>query len=155
MDVAILIAYGTEHAFDYLEFKVQLERRLNRDVDLVLLNQAGEIIKYLIRRDGVRVFERDPRKRKDWEIRSRKMYQDYLHLHQICKVCADASEFKMVNTEIFERLCTLIQGYIQELEQAQDIDWTKFSQDNRSRRFVERMLQITVEAMIKDEDQNA
>lgn len=61
----------------------------------------------------------------------------------------------MVNTEIFERLCTLIQGYIQELEQAQDIDWTKFSQDNRSRRFVERMLQITVEAMIKDEDQNA
>mgnify|MGYP006286494137 CR=1 FL=1 len=83
VDVAILIAYGTEHAFDYLEFKVQLERRLNRDVDLVLLNQAGEIIKYLIRRDGVRVFERDPRKRKDWEIRSRKMYQDYLHLHQI------------------------------------------------------------------------
>lgn len=54
----------------------------------------------------------------------------------------------MVDKEVFENLCVSIRGYTKELRDAQDIDWQTFVQDNRSRRFVERVLQILVEAMI-------
>ena len=54
----------------------------------------------------------------------------------------------MVDKEILDNLCVSIRGYLQELYEAQDIDWHKFIQDNRSRRFVERVLQIIVEAMV-------
>ena len=54
----------------------------------------------------------------------------------------------MVNKEIIENLCVSIRGYLKELADAQDIEWKKFVKDNRSRRFVERLLQITIEAMI-------
>jgi len=54
----------------------------------------------------------------------------------------------MVDKEILDNLCVSIRGYLHELYEAQDIDWHKFVQDNRSRRFVERVLQIIVEAMV-------
>ena len=54
----------------------------------------------------------------------------------------------MVDKEIFDSLCISIRRYLQELYQAQDIDWQKFTQDNRSKRFVERVLQILIETMI-------
>ena len=54
----------------------------------------------------------------------------------------------MVDKEIFDNLCISIRGYLQELYAAGDIDWQKFTHDNRSKRFVERVLQIMVESMI-------
>lgn len=54
----------------------------------------------------------------------------------------------MVDKEVFDNLCVSIRRYIKELRDAQDIDWQTFIQDNRSRRFVERVLQITIESMI-------
>ena len=54
----------------------------------------------------------------------------------------------MVDKEVFENLSISIRGYLQELYAAQDIDWHKFTRDNRSKRFVERVLQILVESMI-------
>lgn len=54
----------------------------------------------------------------------------------------------MVNKEVLDNLCVSIRGYLRELRQAQDIDWQTFVEDNRSRRFVERVLQILVESMI-------
>jgi uncharacterized protein YutE (UPF0331/DUF86 family) len=54
----------------------------------------------------------------------------------------------MVDKEILDNLCVSIRGYLRELYEAQDIDWHKFIRDNRSRRFVERVLQIIVEAMV-------
>ena len=56
--------------------------------------------------------------------------------------------WEMVDKEIIENLCISIRGYLTELTHAQDIDWDKFVKDNRSRRFVERLLQIAIEAMI-------
>jgi len=50
----------------------------------------------------------------------------------------------MVDKEIIENLCISIRGYLKELMDAQDIEWEKFVKDNRSRRFVERLLQITI-----------
>lgn len=54
----------------------------------------------------------------------------------------------MVERELFDNLCLSLQGYIKELQDAQDIDWQTFVQDNRSRRFIERVLQILIESMI-------
>lgn len=54
----------------------------------------------------------------------------------------------MVDKEILDNLCVSIRGYLNELYEARDIDWNKFVQDNRSRRFVERVLQIIVETMV-------
>ena len=54
----------------------------------------------------------------------------------------------MVDKEILENLVVSIQKYLKELKDANDIDWETFVQDNRSRRFVERVLQILVESMI-------
>lgn len=82
-DVALLLKPDSETEFDYLGFKVALEKALQRDVDLVILNNAGAPIKHQVRRDGKVIFDRDPQKRTDWEIRSRKMYQDFIHLHAI------------------------------------------------------------------------
>lgn len=54
----------------------------------------------------------------------------------------------MVDKEIFDSLCSSIRGYLQELHNADDINWERFVQDNRSKRFVERLLQILIESMI-------
>ena len=74
VDIALLLEPGKEQEFDYLGFK---------DVDLVILNNAGEPIKNQVRRDGKLAFDRDPSQRKQWEMMSRKYYQDFLHLHSI------------------------------------------------------------------------
>lgn len=83
VDVAILLDEEQKQDFDSLQFIVDLEKALNRDVDLVVLNRAGEPIKHQVRRDGRIVFDRDPKRRKHWEIMSTKSYQDFLHLHAI------------------------------------------------------------------------
>jgi len=54
----------------------------------------------------------------------------------------------MVDREILDNLVVSIRKYLKELQDADDIDWETFVQDNRSRRFVERVLQILVESMI-------
>lgn len=83
VDVAVLLDEDRQQDFDTLQFMVDLEKALNRNADLVLLNNAGEPIKHQVRRDGRIVFDRDPKRRKHWEIMSTKFYQDYLHLHAI------------------------------------------------------------------------
>ena len=83
VDIALLLEAGKEQQFDYLGFKVAVERSLNKDVDLVILNNASEPIKHQVRRDGKRVFDREPGQRQQWEMMSRKYYQDFLHLHNI------------------------------------------------------------------------
>ena len=83
VDVAVLLDEDMKDSFDSLQCIVDLEKALNRNVDLVVLNRAGELIKHQVRRDGRIVFDRDPKRRKHWEIMSTKFYQDYLHLHAI------------------------------------------------------------------------
>ncbi len=83
LDLALLLEKDTEQEFDFLGFKVELEGVLDIEVDIGILNSAGEPIKHQVRRDGKVVFDRDPEKRKRFEIMSRKYYQDFLHLHKI------------------------------------------------------------------------
>ena len=54
----------------------------------------------------------------------------------------------MVKHEIVERKIVSLKGYLKELYNATDINWEKYITDNRSKRFVERLLQISIETMI-------
>ena len=83
MDIALLLNDREESDFQYLEFKVKLERALNINVDLIILNNAGEILKHQIRKYGKIIFDSNPKMRKQWEVLSRKLFQDFLYLHHI------------------------------------------------------------------------
>ena len=48
--LAILLFPGQENDFPLLELTVSLEKALNRSVDLFILNRAGELLKYQVRR---------------------------------------------------------------------------------------------------------
>ena len=48
VDIALLLNDREARDFQYLEFKVKLERALNINVDLIILNNAGEILKHQI-----------------------------------------------------------------------------------------------------------
>lgn len=54
----------------------------------------------------------------------------------------------MVNQEIVLRLLANIEGFVNDLRQADDISHERFLQDIRAQRFVERTLQIAVEACL-------
>jgi hypothetical protein len=83
IDIALLIKEEGIKDFSILSFISFLERICRARVDVVILNNAGEVLKYEVRRNGYLIFERDPEKRKKFEIKGRKTYQDFLHLHRI------------------------------------------------------------------------
>lgn len=81
VDIAVLLNEPYSHSFSLLEFMSELENDLECPTDVVVLNRAGELIKYHVRRDGKLIFDRFPAFRKAFEIRSRKSYEDFLYLH--------------------------------------------------------------------------
>lgn len=54
----------------------------------------------------------------------------------------------MVNTDIVFKLLLSIEGFVSDLRAADDITYDRFITDIRAQRFVERTLQISVEACI-------
>ena len=65
IDVAVLVEPGREDDFPILAFTAALERTCGQQVDLVLLNRAGELLKYHVRRYGRLIFEETPRSGSD------------------------------------------------------------------------------------------
>jgi len=82
LDVAILLNETKTADFSMLTFITVLEKQLDCKVDVVGLNNAGEVLKYEVRRKGIRIFDRSSQYRKRFEIRGRKSYEDFLHLHK-------------------------------------------------------------------------
>ena len=80
IDMAVLLEEG-KHGFLQLELQLELEDLFENPVDLVIMNRAGEIVKYHVRRDGKLLYEKDPGARKKFEIISRKYFEDYQYLH--------------------------------------------------------------------------
>lgn len=50
--------------FDFLSFIVSMERMLELSVDAVVLNRAGEVLKFQVRLHGILLYESDPKLRK-------------------------------------------------------------------------------------------
>ncbi len=82
VDVAVLLNPKDSRSFDILLFITAIEESLGCRADVVVLNRAGELLKYEVRRHGRLVFDRSHEFRKNFEIRSRKMYEDFLYLHK-------------------------------------------------------------------------
>jgi predicted nucleotidyltransferase len=81
LDIALLLK-KEEEVFSLLKFITAIERQSGYQVDVVILNNAGEVLKHEVRRDGILIFERSGRYRKQFEVKSRKFYEDFLHLHK-------------------------------------------------------------------------
>jgi predicted nucleotidyltransferase len=82
IDVGLLLDEARLEDFALLSFVSSLERACGTRVDVVVLNRADEVLKYEIRRSGRLVFERDANHRKQFEIKGRKTYEDFLYLHR-------------------------------------------------------------------------
>lgn len=82
LDVALLVKEPILDAFSLLSLSVSLHRVCSCEVDVVLLNRAGELLKREVRHSGILVFERDAEARKRFEIMGRKSYEDFLYLHR-------------------------------------------------------------------------
>jgi uncharacterized protein len=82
IDVALLLESGQEGQFPLMAFIASLERELKKPVDVILLNRSGEVVKYQVRKYGRLIFQRDPIKRKRFEVISRKFFEDFLFLHR-------------------------------------------------------------------------
>jgi len=82
LDVAVLLDPGAVPTFPLLTCITQLEESLRCHVDLIVLNTANDVLKYEVRRSGKLLFERSSRFRKQFEIQSRKAYEDFLYLHR-------------------------------------------------------------------------
>lgn len=81
IDVALLLYEMKASAFCPLRFTAVLEKKLGYSVDVVILNHAGEVMKFEVRRDGKLIFERSSQQRKQFEVKSRKYYEDFLYFH--------------------------------------------------------------------------
>jgi len=81
IDLAVL-ADNTTVEVPLLPLITELERTFGRRVDVVLLNRAGDLLRYEVRKHGRLLFERNPQARKEFEVRSRKSFEDFLHIHQ-------------------------------------------------------------------------
>ena len=82
IDVAILLDRDSTKKFDLLLFMVNLEKKLDCQVDVVVLNRAHELVKYNVRKHGKLIFERDAIYRKKFDIYSRKTFEDYMYYHK-------------------------------------------------------------------------
>lgn len=82
LDVALLLNEKEMDSFPLLSFISNLERKVGLNADVVILNNAGEILKFEIRRHGLLVFERTRERRIQFEMKSRKYYEDFLYLHK-------------------------------------------------------------------------
>lgn len=84
VDVGVLLRAGKPKAIgDYdgvFSMQDELEDRLGRRVDVVVLNGAPLDLLHRIPRDGVRVLDREPLQRMDFELQARTQYFDFLPL---------------------------------------------------------------------------
>ncbi|HLC15007.1 MAG TPA: nucleotidyltransferase domain-containing protein [Thermodesulfovibrionia bacterium] len=82
IDIALLLDNVHESAFSLLDFITEIEKNCRYRADVVILNKAAELVKYEVRRSGAIIFERDKLKRIEFEIYSRKTFEDFLYLHK-------------------------------------------------------------------------
>lgn len=80
VDLAILLEPDAED-FSLPAFMVSLEKALDRSVDGVVLNRAGELLKHEVRRSGRLLWDRSPARRIRFEVMGRKYFEDFRHIH--------------------------------------------------------------------------
>jgi predicted nucleotidyltransferase len=84
VDVAILFPRPPPKTFEALPFQLEneLEKRLGRTVQAVVLNQASPDLCHRVFRDGKLILDRDPGSRIRFEVKARNDYFDLLPIIQ-------------------------------------------------------------------------
>ena len=86
VDVAVLLAAQPDDSYTSLmlglDLVAELEAVLDRDVDVVVLNDAAPDLVHRVLRDGVLVLERDRSARIAFEVRARNEYFDLVPVLQ-------------------------------------------------------------------------
>jgi predicted nucleotidyltransferase len=86
VDVGVVVAGlpsgGVERVERVAAMQADLEALLRRDVDLVLLDEAGPDLLHRVLRDGVLLHEGDHRRRLEFEVQARNAYFDLLPILQ-------------------------------------------------------------------------
>ncbi len=83
LDIALLFNPDRKSAIDRLDIMTDLSRIAGKDVDVVVLNDASPGLYREVRHGGILILDSDPVFRKVMEVRNRKLYEDYRHLHAI------------------------------------------------------------------------
>ncbi len=81
VDIAVLFDVNLsqeEHTQKRLSIMNNLSRILNRDIDVVVLNEASSFLKFQIIKNGLRIYERVDRTEHSFEARAIVEYFDFL-----------------------------------------------------------------------------
>jgi len=70
VDIAVLLDETLSDSFSLLALMSELEESLQCRTDVIVLNHAGELIKFHVRRDGKLVFERSSEYRRNLDRKS-------------------------------------------------------------------------------------
>ncbi|MDP2913009.1 MAG: nucleotidyltransferase domain-containing protein [Candidatus Omnitrophota bacterium] len=82
-DVDIAVLYDnsvvrSEYTDKQIDLSVELSRLLDRNVDIIILNNAGPYLKFQVIKSGIRVYEDQKRDNRTFEARSIVEYFDFL-----------------------------------------------------------------------------
>ena len=81
VDMAVLFDKTTnpeDYTDKQIDLVVSLGRLLGREADVVVLNRAGSFLKYIVLKNGLRVYERPDRSERGFEARAIVEYFDFL-----------------------------------------------------------------------------
>ena len=85
MDIAVLFkedAPQEEHGRRSLLATDELSRVLDKEIDIVVLNNANCFLKFQIIKNGLRLYERKDRKGREFEARAMMEYFDFLPIRR-------------------------------------------------------------------------
>lgn len=83
-DIDLAVLLREKPGYDYrLRVMSELAGLLKTEVDVLVLDQCGILMQRQVLKHGIVLYERDRRARIAFEIRSRKMYFDFLPAHRL------------------------------------------------------------------------
>ncbi len=83
IDLAILFSENKIVDIDKLDIMSRLSSAAGRDVDIVILNDASSLLYHEILLTGKLILENNRECRIQREVKNRKLYEDYRHIHSI------------------------------------------------------------------------
>jgi predicted nucleotidyltransferase len=81
VDIAVLFDNSVKKE-EYINLQIEimnnLNRRLDKEADVIILNRASLFLKYHILKEGIKIYEREKRNEHNFEARAIVQYLDFL-----------------------------------------------------------------------------
>ncbi|KGG79483.1 DNA polymerase beta [Caloranaerobacter azorensis H53214] len=82
IDIAIYLKDKEISIDDYLSLKVELEDKIKKEIDLVILNEAQPLVKHEVFIEGIRLFSRDETLESNFKVHTVFEYEDTKKLRE-------------------------------------------------------------------------